>query len=370
MPEPRTVRRGARAVVAALVGMGVLAACTGGHSAAKAAPPSVGKADVIASLGDATPAAQALAAQPGAGGGPFGMASGTDGSLYLSLSSAVVRIAKKGQASTLATSSGSLAPRGVVTLPDDSFVTVENGQLVRIIPGQPNGVVAGVKGKVRPLTAPVPSGGAATSVHLTASAAPIGSLGDGSVVLADGDALWRLLAGKLTLLYHHPAIKTANGGYAPSVPIDGAAVTPTGTVYLPPTEGSADTLKNVEVITPAGSAAPLSLPAAIPGVAGDPAGLTPVWLGSDGKSGVYVHAVRGTSGGAAHGDYVFHVSDGKAELVAASTATGSADGCGATKLVDAAKFPCPMPRALVAQPGLLVLAGGEPYVVGVRLPKS
>jgi hypothetical protein len=355
-----------------LVGMGLLvAACGGGHGAAKpsasASPPGPadGQAEVVATVAGDTPAGQALAADPRTSGGPLGASTGTDGSLYLSLPGSVVRLAQKGRASTVATGTGSATPRGVVTLPDDSFVTVRDGQLIRLGANQPTMTLAGVKGAFRPLSAPIPSGGTATSLHLTADAMPIGVLGDGSVVVADGDALWRVLRGKLTLLYRHAAVKTAGGALRPSVTAAGSAVAPTGTIYLLPAAGAADTVADIETISPAGAAKPLAVPSSAAGVPGAPGTLTPLWLSSDGRSGLYVHATRGT-----HGDYVLHISGGKAEVLLASTTGGTLDGCSATKPVAATAFPCPLPRTLIVQPGLLVLAGGEPYVVAVKPASS
>jgi hypothetical protein len=357
MPEPRTVRRGTRAVAVALVGMGVLAACTGGNGGAKAAASD--QASVLASVGDSTPAEQALAAA----GGPAGVSYGTDGSLYVAVGSTVIRLAgKAGVTGTLASGSGAAAPHGVVTLPDNSFVTVENSQLVRILAGQPNAVVGGAKGAPRSLTAPVPAGGPAKTVRLTADATPIGELGDGSVVVADGDALWRLYNGKFTVLYHHAPVRV-DGKAAPSVPATGSSISPTGTVYLMPTQDRADTLGDVQVVSPAGSVSALKLPSSVPGVKGSPAALTPLWLSTDGKDGVYVRARGGK------GDYLLHVTGGTVQLVAAATRSGAADGCGASKPVAAAHFPCPLPTAVLNQPGLLVLVGGEPYVVGIKVPK-
>lgn len=366
MPQPRTGRRATRVVAAAMVGMGVLAGCAGGgHTAPKASVPSAGQAGVVAEIGATGPLDKAVAAKPGTAGGPESLSSGADGSLYLSLPSYVVRVGPKGQVSSLAASSASAgAPRGVVALPDGSFVTVLDGQLLRMIPRQPTSAVAGVKGGFRSLSAPVPSGGPGRSVRLTRAAAPIGTLGDGSVVLADGDALWRLVSGKLNRLYQQPAVKGASGTYQPSLRADGATVSPTGSVFLLPGTGSADTLGDVVEISPSGTVSHLRLPSSVSGVSGDPAALTPLWLSTDGGTGVYVHAVR-----AGHGDYVLHVSGGKADLVVASTTSSTTTACGISKPTGATSFPCALPRAVVVQPGLMVMVGGEPYVVGVRMPK-
>ncbi len=369
MPESRTGRRRTRAVAAALAAMGVLAGCSGGgHGAPKPSTPAVGQASVIAEVGTTAPIAKAVAADPATAGGPRGISSGPDGSIYLSLPSSVVRIGQKGVVSSLAASaaatSGTAVPRGVVALPDGSFVTATDGQIVRMGAGQPTTAIAGVKNSYRSLSAPVPAGGQATAIRFTSAVSPIGMLGDGSVVLADGDALWLVRAGKLTRLYQRPAVKDASGHYQPSLRADGAAVSPTGHIFLLPLTGASGGLGDVVTVSPTGTAGHLALPSSVGGVTGGPARLTPLWLSTDGASGVYVHAV-----GAGHGDYVLHVDgSGGATLAAASSAAGSAS-CGVSKPTGAAKFPCALPRAVIFQPGLLVLAAGEPYVVGVRLPK-
>ncbi len=363
MPQPRS-RRGTGAAVAVLAGTAVLAGCGGGghHHGAVPSAPKTGQAAVIANAGPSA-AGRAITAARGASGGLSGMSSGTDGSLYLSLRSQVVRVARKDVVSSVTpAASGSAVPHGVVVLPDGSFVTARNGQVVRIAAGKPDSAVAGVKGATRSLTAPTPSGAKATSTHFTSYVAPVGTLGDGSLVIADGDVLWRLLAGKLTVLYHHPAVEGPSGGRRPSVTARGAAVTPDGTVYLLPDAASPDTLAHVVRISAAGSAGRLATGGSAAGLPGAPGSLTPVWLSGDGASGLYVHAT-----GARHGDYVLHVTGGRTTVVASATAAANGR-CSAGGPTDAAKFPCALPRALVYQPGLVVLGGGEPYLVGVHLP--
>jgi hypothetical protein len=124
----------------------------------------------------------------------------------------------------------------------------------------------------------------------------------------------------------------------------------------------------VRVISPQGQETALALPTAIPGVDGRPADLTTTWLASDGADGLYVHAVRLTGGS---GDYVLHLHNGTAKVVlsAKPTAKAAKDGtCDVHKPVDAAHFPCALPRTLTYHAGQLILAGEKSYVV--RLPAT
>ncbi len=363
MPELMTRRRRTHAVVAALAGMGLLAACGGGHH--RTAPPASGQASVLTEVTGGGAVERAVAAGSG-GGEPNGITSASNGSLYLAVPPYVAVVAAKGRIIAAATApapapgAAGTSPQGVVGLPDNSFVTAMDGQLLRIAPGQRPAVLAGVKGRTRSLSDPVPAAGDADTMRFTGYLAPVGTLGDGSLAVADGDAVWRLRLGRLTRLYQRPAVKQA-GGDQPSVLGSAVAVSPAGTLFLLPA-GSRTALKDAVEVSPAGTAGPLGLPASVDGVPGAPGDLTAVWQTTDGGDGIYVHATSGSHG------YVLHVHDGKAELVAASDATS--DGCKANQPTDATKFPCPLPWAITYQPGLLVMAGGAPYVVGVPIPKA
>ncbi|MDI5968992.1 hypothetical protein POF50_006475 [Streptomyces sp. SL13] len=358
MPEPTTRPRRARAVLAVVAGMGVLAACSGGHTST--APKSTaGQATVIARLSGSTPVGKAVTTAPFTPG-LLSMSSGSDGSLLMAVPGWVARLGPKGDLTPAATGSKATSPSGVVGLPDGSFVTGAGDQLMRIMPGQQPAPIAGARGAARSLATAPPSGGTASAVHFTRYLTPVGPVADGSLILADGDAAWRMRAGKLTRIYRGSLL-----GHS-------YAVTPDGTLYLVP-EGSEAALRDTVVITPSGTAGRLKLPASVPGVSGDPGTLTPLSESSDGKNGLYVHAIRRGGLGtlsSAIGDYVLHLHGGTADLTVSSAAPGPARNCTPTGSAPALKFPCPLPQAVTSQPGLLVLAGGTTYAVGVHMPKA
>jgi hypothetical protein len=366
MPEPGAERRRPFAVVTLLAGMCLLAACTGGAGTSAPAP---GQARVLTGATGGSALEQAVAMRPGEE--PNGISSGPDGSVYLAVPPFIARISPKGKigaaASGPAVDTPLGSPRGVVAMPDGTLVTASDGQLLRITPGRGPAVLAGVKGKVRSLTALLPAAGPARAMRFTRYLAPVGALGDGSLMLADGNAVWRLSEGQITRFYQHAAVK-ATGGYQPSVRGDGAAVSSDGVLYLLP-EGPGRTLRDMVVLSAAGKAGQLRLPATVKGIRGEPGTLTPLWGTSDGDKGVYVHAFRSLADGRSDGEYVLHVHDGKAELIAASYTTGTPADCAATEPADARKFPCPLPWAITHQPGRLVMAGGEPYVIEIPLAK-
>lgn len=357
MPEPTTGPRRARtvtAVAAVAAAMAVLTACSGSrHSSATAGPVGV-NASIIARLGDGTVVGQAVTAAATAPG-TLSMSSGANGSLLMAAPGYVAEIGDRGTLAPAVSGTGSTAPRGVVGLPDGSLVTGQNGRLMRVTPGQTAAAIAGASGALRSLTAPVPASASATAVHFTRYLTPVGSIGDGSLILADGDAVWRMRVGKVTRIYRGSVLGRTY------------AVTPTGTLYLVPA-GAGATLAKTVVVTPAGTPGTLKLPASIPGVSGAPGTLTPLSESSDGQDGIYVHAVRLGAGGTPTGDYVLHLTGGTATLTAASSAPGDARNCAVTGTTSPVKFPCPLPQALISQPGLLVLAGGTTYAVGVRMP--
>lgn len=346
-------------MAAVLAAAGLLAGCSsGGHPHPAPSGPAV-RAVVLARVTGQDPAQRAVSGPPAP---PSGMSSGPDGSVYFAADSSVVRIAK-GKVTVAADRPAT----GVTALPDGSVVTARLGQLLRLAPGRPAVVLAGVRDRFRSVW-PVSSGGNAATSRFTTSLTPIGTLGDGSLVAVDGDAAWLLRRGRLTRLYRHVPPAAANGTW-PVVRGGGSTVSPTGTLFLLP--GARGTvLRDTLVVAPTGKATTLRLPASVPGVDGDPGGLTPAWLATDGRNGVYVHAFRAARGGRRTADYVLHVHDGTAELTAASAHPDRQEGCAPGASADARKYPCALPWAVLGQPGLLVLAGRSPYVVGVPLPRS
>ncbi len=353
MPAPTPGRRRAPVTVTATAAAAVLGLLTGCSNARHGTPAPAPKstaagAGVVARIPVGTPLAAAVTTAP-ATTGPLTLSSASDGSLLLAVPGRVARLGPRG-ALTQATGAGVSAPSGVVGLPDGSFVTGSGDRLVRVTPGGPASPIAGAAGAPRPLTAPVPAGGPAGSVHLTQDVTPVGSAADGTLILADGDVVWRMRIGKLTAAYHG------------DVHDDVLALTPGGTLYLVP-RGSGATLAGTRVVSPAGHASALALPSSVAGVPGDPGTLTPVSVTGDGKDGVFVHARRGPAGHPT-GDWVLHVRAGTAQVVLASTAP-AATTCALKGRTDPAHFPCALPLALTSQPGLLVLAGGTGYVVGV-----
>ncbi|MGW2422239.1 hypothetical protein ACWC0C_23795 [Streptomyces sp. NPDC001709] len=312
---------------------------------------------------------QAVAMRPG--DEPNGISSGPDGTVYLAVPPFVARISPQGKIDATASGLGSGpvdgAPRGATALSSDTVATASAGQLLRISPDKEPAVLAGIQHALRSFTDPVPATQQAATAHFSRYLAPIGTLHDGSLILADGDAIWSLRSGKLTRLYQHPPIKVA-GTERPSVTAAGSTVSSDGRIYLLPAAPKA-TLKDTVVISTTGRAGRLDLPGTIKGIPGNTGDLTPLWLTTDGGNGVYVHAYRAAGNGNTNGEFLLHVHAGQGDLVAASHTQGSPDTCNATKATDAKHFPCPLPWAVTYQPGQLVMAGGEPYVVKVTLPR-
>lgn len=133
---------------------------------------------------------------------------------------------------------------------------------------------------------------------------------------------------------------------------------PTGTAFLAPI--TPHTLTDV-VVVPGDGRAPhkLELPAHVSGVKVPTAQLAPASLAGDGANGVYVTTYDANKRGA----YVLHVHDGRADLVAASTASAASATCDVHKAVAARDFPCYFPTGIAYHSGHVYLAGNRSYVV-------
>lgn len=366
MPVPRRRQTLPRVAVAMCCGMALLGACTGSDGSSGAKGP---QASVLSKVTGSSQVEQAVAMRPG--DEPNGISSGPDGTVYLAVPPFVARISPKGKIDAAVSGLGSGpadgALRGVIALSSDTVATANAGQLLRISPDKQSVVLAGIQHGLRSFTDPVPATQEAATARFTRYLAPIGTVHDGSLILADGNALWSLHSGKLTRLYQHHAIKVA-GTDRPSVTAAGSTVSSDGRIYLLPAAPKA-TLKDAVVISTAGGTGRLDLPDTIKGIPGKPGDLTPLWLASDGGNGVYVHAYSSTDRGNTQGEFVLHVHEKRGELVAASHTQGSPETCAVSKPVDAKNFPCPLPWAITYQPRRLVMAGGEPYLVRVTLPR-
>jgi hypothetical protein len=229
-------------------------------------------------------------------------------------------------------------------------------------------VVAGRSSAERADGAAAGTDEAAATARLTQGAGPVGVTRSGAVVIADGRALWSLSSGRLTRVFERSA---GTGGEHVAIPAEGVAVAPDGTVYLPPTSGNKTfDLAHVEVVSPSGKTSALSFPRTLSGVDGPLSTLSPSWMASDGAGGVFVHAMR-VDPGASVGDYVLHVQDGKAELIASGAAVedSGTTGCNTAKPVEAEHFPCPLPVAIGYRNGILTLAGERDYAVRIAVKK-
>jgi hypothetical protein len=299
---------------------------------------------------------------------PHGFSTADNGDSYVLNFPSLVRLGTDGRAVTVPFADdqyGGNTPLGVVAMRDGSVLVGSSGEVLRFDRKGSRSVLAGTAAVKRPLNQAAPSKATATKVRFTESVAPIGVTRTGAVIIADNRALWSLSDGRLTLVYQRPA---APHGKDYGIYGSGDAVAPDGTTYLRPASSSRHTLAEVQVISPDGTAASLKLPTTIPGVTGPLATLTPLWMASDGTDGLYLHAQRLASGS----DYILHIRDGKAGLVAVGTIRGASFAKGSCRIsepVDAKHFPCPLPWALGYHAGRLTLAGAEPYAVEVLVDK-
>ena len=353
---------------AAACGVLLAVAACGGHSG----PPGPPKAGQAAAFGDFTGGAAAHSALRGGVGGPEGFATGPDASGYLLAHPTLARLTAAGKVSEIAaaaTDFGGAEPAGLAVGPDGSVYWGHDGEIKRYDDRRGTVVVAGRSSAERPDDAAAGAVETASTARLTQDAGPVGVTRSGAVVIADGRALWSLSSDRLTRVFQRPA---GARGRQVTISTQGVAVAPDGTVYLPPTSGNNTfDLAHVEVVSPSGTASALSFPRTLPGVKGPLATLSPSWMASDGAGGVYVHAVRADPGSSV-GDYVLHLSGGKAELTAsgATEEDSSTTGCKVTKPVDATRFPCPLPVAIGYLNGTLTLAGERDYAVKITVGGS
>ncbi|WP_157856281.1 hypothetical protein [Actinacidiphila yeochonensis] len=254
---------------------------------------------------------------------------------------------------------------GLVVRGDGSMVVGENGQVVSVASDGQLTVLAGTAGKFRSLTASVPKSAAAADFRFARGVTPLGVEKDGTVVVADGGAVWSLSGGRLTLRYRQAALKSGAQYVSPFLGAHSAA-DPDGTVFLNPGDYSA-TLAEVVVVPGDGQGAhKLTLPAKVPGLGVATAELLPASLAGDGADGVYINAFNEKK----RGSYVLHVHDGRVDLVASTTATATSPTCGVHKAVAARDFPCYFPDGIAYRAGHVYLAGNRSYVLDIGVGRT
>ncbi|WP_037912186.1 hypothetical protein [Actinacidiphila yeochonensis] len=249
---------------------------------------------------------------------------------------------------------------GLVVRGDGSMVAGENGQVVSVASDGQLTVLAGTAGKFRSLTASVPKSAAASSFRFTEPVTPLGVEKDGTVVIADGGAVWSLSGGRLTLRYRQAPVKSAQG-YLSSFDDAASAVDPDSTVFLAP--NATPPLLTDVLVVPGDGRAPhkLELPSQIAGMKVPTSQLGAASLAGDGADGVYVNAFDEKK----RGSYVLHVHDGRVDLVASTTATATSPTCGVHKAVGARDFPCYFPDGIAYRAGHVYLAGNRSYVLDI-----
>ncbi|MFI0721437.1 hypothetical protein [Streptomyces sp. NPDC021224] len=356
----RTALRG-RCAAAAAAGLLALTAC-GGHSG-PAGPPKAGQARVLARTsadGDIGPEDS---------GATRGVAVAADGTVYVDTGERLVRLGKDG---LWTDASGQQAGRpwhqdrgmsGLVLRADGSVLAGEDGQLVAVAPDDGRiTVLAGTAGTFRSLTAPVPGSAAAAGFRFTREVTPLAVQQDGTVVVADGTAVWALSGGRLTRRYRQAAVKPA-ADHLPAFEGQMSAAGPDGTAFLVP-YGSTVSLADV-VVVPGGGQPPhrLAVPDRPAGTDVPTSDLEPASLASDGSGGVYALAFRRQG----HGDYVVHVHDGRIDIVASSTASAVSDTCDVHGDVPARGFPCYFPEGIAYRAGHVYLAGQRSYVLDIAV---
>ncbi|WP_103888738.1 NHL repeat-containing protein [Actinacidiphila yanglinensis] len=336
------------------------AAACGGHSGPPG-PPKAGQARVIGQTtgsGDIGPATV---------DGERGIAAAAGGVLYINTSERLVRLGADGAYTDVSgQQAGEPAPEdrglsGVVVRGDGTLLTGENGRIVAVAPSGRLTVLAGTAGHLRSLTASLANSAPATGFRLTNEATPLAVEKDGTVVIADGNAVWSLANGRLTLRYRQAPEKDPQG-YVSTFNGSTSAADPDGTAFLAPI--TPHTLTDV-VVLPGDGRAPhkLELPAHVSGVKVPTAQLAPASLAGDGANGVYVTTYDANKRGA----YVLHVHDGRADLVAASTASAASATCDVHKAVAARDFPCYFPTGIAYHSGHVYLAGNRSYVVDIGI---
>ncbi|MFI0940517.1 hypothetical protein [Streptomyces sp. NPDC021020] len=350
--------RGAAALAACCVLLAVTAC--GGHSGPPAAP-EAGQARVVAR----TPADGGIG--PEDSGATRGVAVGADGTVYVDTGERLVRLGEDGVYTDVSGRQSGRPARqdrgmsGLVLRGDGSMLAGEDGQVVAIDPddGQVT-ELAGTAGTFRSLTDPVPRSAAAAGFRFTREVTPLAVEKDGTVVIADGTAVWALSGGRLTQRYRQAAVKPAADYMSPFVGQMSAAG-PDGTAFLVPGNDTAS-LADI-VVVPGDGRAPhkLAVPARPAGTDVPTADLAATYLASDGAGGVYANTFRRKG----RGLYVVHVHDGRIDVAASSTATATSDTCDVHKLVAARGFPCYFPEGIAYRAGHVYLAGQRSYVLDI-----
>jgi hypothetical protein len=343
----------------ALAGLMALTAC-GGHSGPPPEP-GAGQARVLAR----TPADGDIG--PEDSDATRGVAVDADGTVYVDTGERLVRLGKDGAYTDVSgQQSGRPARRergmsGLVLRGDGSLLAGEDGQLVAIDPDDGRvTVLAGTAGTFRSLTDPVPRSAAAADFRFTREVTPLAVEKDGTVVVADGTAVWALSGGRLTRRYRQAAVKTAGGSLA-SFDGEMSAAGPDGTAFLVPTSSTAS-LADI-VVVPGDGRAPhkLAVPARPAGTDVPTADLAAAYLVSDGAGGVFANTFRIKGSGL----YVVHVRGGRTDVVASSTAKAGPDTCDVHKRVAAQDFPCYFPEGIAYRAGHVYLAGQRSYVLDI-----
>ena len=348
--------RGKTAVFSAACLLAV-AAC-GGHPGPPG-PPKAGQARVIGQTTDSGDIGPATV------DGERGIAAAAGGVLYINTNERLVRLGTDGAYTDVTgQQAGKPAPEdrglsGVVVRSDGALLTGENGQIVAIAPSGRITVLAGTAGHFRSLTASLANSAPAAGFRLTNEATPLTVEKDGTVVIADGNAVWSLSNGRLTLRYRQTPEKDPQG-YVSTFTGSTSAADPDGTAFLAPI--TPHTLTDV-VVVPGDGQAPhkLELPSHVAGVKVPTTQLAPASLASDDANGVYVATYDVKKQGA----YVLHVHDGRADLVASSTASAESDTCDVHKAVAARDFPCYFPTGIAYRSGHVYLAGNRSYIMDI-----
>ncbi|MFE9447024.1 hypothetical protein [Streptomyces sp. NPDC006739] len=354
------------AALAAVLLVGTAAACTsdsGDHGNQWVAPGKGQAAQLLDFSDGGRDAATKDVAFYGFHGASRGMATGPDGSTY-ALGQKLVQLKRDRTVSIRLDGGGWTSAGGVVAPADDSVVYGSNGQVKKIGPQGNETVLAGASGQHRTAGHPLPASAPATTVRFTANAGPFGIRPDGSILIADGDALWTLRDGTVRRLYQVTA-KSSDG--LPLLLAQNNAVDATGTAYLSPeSEGTGvdGTLGDVVTVRPDGRLGKPLLPAKISGLPGVLAAYRVRWLTGDGSDGVFVLVYDRSGGNGA----VVHLHSGKAELIAHEKA-GAASGkpCSITRPVDALHLPCGLPEAMTYRSGSLILGGLADFVLQIRV---
>jgi hypothetical protein len=356
-------RHRARSAVAAVAGLLALAAC-GGHSGPPG-PPKAGQARVIGeATGDGGIGSEV-------GGDTRGVAAGPGGTVYVNTDEHLVRLGADGKFTDVSgRQAGRPAPEdrglsGLVVRADGTLLTGEDGQVVSIAPDGKITELAGTAGTFRSLTAAVPTSAAAAGFHFARGVTPLGVEKDGTVLIEDSNVVWSLSNGRLTQRYRQAAEKYPTGAISPFLGEESTA-DPDGTVFLAP-RGDSASLADVVVVPGDGQAAhKLAVPSQLAGADVPTAQLQPTFLTGDGTGGIYLNAIPAK----APGSYVLHIHDGRADIVASSTASAASGTCKAHKPVAARDFPCTLPQALAYRAGHLYLAGNRPYILDIGVPTS